>query len=114
MITLLDLPVDTTLTNILQKYVKIIVNNKVWREGHLLLYKVSGFYIELILQSGSNRISLDIPYNLKLTELDTGVEFSYEVTELITPSMSKSREYADLTKETKHKLFNNKLYIEYT
>ena len=82
MIVITDTELESVLKQLLQKQLKFWVNNKVWREGRLLLFKQSGFYLELIIKSkkkDKEKFEIPIPFKHTFCFEKNTVIFSYEL-----------------------------------
>jgi hypothetical protein len=114
MIVITDTDLECTLKNLLQRQLKLRINNKVWREGRLLLFNQSGFYVEFIIngkKKARERFELPIPFKIN-TINKSRVQFSYEVQSL----SGKNKLIYELLKSVrpinKSKYYDNVLDIE--
>lgn len=100
---------DDYLTPFLQKNVKIILNDRVIRQGQLVLYKYKNYLIQLFFKTNNNsklrKTELPIPF--KIIEKDNKLIFSYYPEDLFPRSFKLPD-----TKNSKNKFLNNRLTIE--
>ena len=78
MITITDTSLDKTLKSILQSDLKFRIRNSIWRSGRLILYKQSGFFIELTIQSKKKeRFEIPIPYDIKMNQNKISFDYTH-------------------------------------
>lgn len=53
---------ETILQSLLQRQIRFVLNEKCFKTGRLLLYKISDYYIQLILRVGTANKTIEIPY----------------------------------------------------
>jgi len=116
MIVISDTELENALKQLLQKNLRFWLNKRVWKEGKLLLFKQSGFYLELIINSkkkAKERFEIPIPYNVESWLDEDVVYFDYK---LLSLSGKKQLDiYTLLTKMEcigKNKFFDTILEIE--
>lgn len=112
MITINNTIYSSLFKNLLQSYINIHLNNKVWRSGYLILYKQSGYYIELTLkdkEKNIERFELPIPFDV-LKNNDTFI-LSYKLSSL---AQNDSTLYNLLQKldTSRSKFYDTNLMIE--
>lgn len=85
MILITDTFLEQILKQLLQNKLGFYLNNKQWREGKLLLFKQSGFFIELILQTTKKqeKFEIPIPYNCTISNDKTIIYFDYTLNTLV-------------------------------
>ena len=83
MIFIAGTPIEESLKQLLQRKVKIHLNNRVWRSGRCLLYKQSGFYLEIILKSSKReRFEVPIPFDIFYDKKSSTMYFDYRFSTL--------------------------------
>lgn len=83
MITLADTEIEGALKTLFQKNVQLYLDDKLWRSGKMLLFKQSGFFIELILQTSKKKERFEIPIPFAVKEKRGEIQFDYKVNTLI-------------------------------
>lgn len=94
--------------NNFQKYLKIVLNKKVLREGKLLLFAPKEFYLIFTLEINDKLkiIEIPVPFNFKFKK--DYIIFSY-VLEDLTEDIGVKIKSMNYHKQHKSKYFNNKL-----
>jgi len=107
------LRLEKDITSIFQKNLKFKVNNKILKEGRLILFSFKEFYLHFKLHVSGNiykYIEIPYPYNYKIE--NTNIMFDYT-----NKTLSKNNNDIDvlikLLKRHKHsKFYDNTLIIE--
>ena len=100
-------------TDILQKEVTITCNNKILRQGKILLVSQKDFYITLTMLIKGNQKKYDIPYPFKIKKTKGLITFDYTIDTLCKENSSKT----DLVNTIKKrfspvKFFDNNILIQ--
>ena len=91
-----------------QRQVKLVLNNKVIREGKLLLFAPKDFYLLFTLEINEKHKVIEIPVPFTFTAKKNNISFSY-VLEDLTDDIGVKVKTLTYHKEYKSKYFNNKL-----
>lgn len=112
MIGIAETPVDKTLQKLLQRNIRLRVEKKVWRTGKLILFKQSGFFVELIIDAPKKRERFEIPIPYNIVEHRDRVYFDYKINTLVRgqKDLLKLIEKLDIT--TKSRFYDAILEIE--
>ena len=114
MITITDTELEDTLKSLLQQKLEFVMHGKKWRSGRLLLFKQSGFYIELTIKNDKNKIErFEIPIPFGTTQLPGVIKFSYELNTLICNDSWIMNEIKKISPRCRNKYFNNYMEIRY-
>ena len=115
MILIEDTLIEKSLKQLLQCDIKLCFGNRVWRSGKLLLFKQSGFYIELVIQSNKlERFEIPIPYNIKTSKNNNVVVFDYMLNTLTFGNDKITKLIGDISFNTKKsRFYDTVLNIEF-
>jgi len=83
--TITDTYIEETLMELLQKDLKLYINNKQYRKGKLLLFKQNNYHIELTVKKNDvdiKRFEVPIPFAIEKWEEDGLVYFDYRLSTL--------------------------------
>ena len=112
--TITDTEIEETLKGLLQKDLKLSINNKQYRKGKLLLFKQNNYHIELTVRKNDvdiKRFEIPIPFGIEKWEEDGLVYFDYRLSTLAhNPKLTKLLE--SLPTEGNNKFYNKILEIE--
>lgn len=87
---------DSAVSDFLLRNVAIYHNNKILREGRLILFSVKDFYLHFTLQINNTTKHFEIPYPFETTIINNNLI-------LLDYSLSSFKaEYTDLEKRIKH------------
>ncbi len=112
MITITDTDLESIFKTLLQQKVDIIVNKKIWKSGKFLLFKQSGFNIELTIRNKrdkNERFEIPIPFDIKKTQ--GSVKLSYELNSLVCNKPDIVQEIKKLIPKGRNKYYNNTVEI---
>ena len=116
MIVISDTELENALKKLLQENLRFLLNKKVWKEGRLLLFKQSGFYLEFIINSKKKpheRFEVPIPFNIEFHNSGKVVYFDYQLTSLVGKNHeSLLSSFKMLKPQGKSKFFDTILRIE--
>jgi hypothetical protein len=109
----------TTLDQLLQKKLEFYIDNRLYKKGHLILYRMKHldnyFYIDLVIEKESKKLEtlkINYPFVLEFYA-DDGLYLDYRIS-----AFTKNKEVQEQIKELKQKitsdnrLFNKILYIK--
>ena len=100
---------EESLKDLLQRKVKIHLNNRIWRSGRFLLFKQSGFYLELILKSSKReRFEVPLPFDIFFDKKSSTMFFDYRFSTL-THGDKELLELIDQIEVTKKSRFHDTL-----
>lgn len=74
----MDNELEHILQTFLQKHIRLILNDKCFKSGRLLLYKINDYYIQLILRVGTSNKTIEIPYPFNCLCKDNTLQFVYK------------------------------------
>lgn len=101
------------LNQLLQKKLKLSINGKIVRQGHLVLYSFKNYCIEMYFknktESKLRKTEIPIPFDITLTK--QGMIFDYRLISLYNDTDVVS-EFKESIQHTENKFFNNKLKVE--
>jgi hypothetical protein len=115
MIVITDTELEDTLKQLLQRHLKLWINKKVWREGRLLLFKQSGFYLEFIINSkkkSKERFEIPIPFNVNPMISKNIVFFDYQLATLSGKNEEVLRLLKNIKPVGKSKFYDTVVNIE--
>ena len=95
-----------------QRHLKIVLNNKVIREGKLLLFAPKDFYLLFTLDVNEKHKVIEIPVPFKFRVRKDIIRFSY-VLEDLTDDIGVKVKTLNYYKEYKSKYFNNCLDFQF-
>jgi len=106
--------IEEALKELLQKDLKLSINNKQYRKGKLLLFKQNNYHIELTVkrnETDMKRFEIPIPFGIEKWEDEGLVYFDYRLS-----TLSKNEELVrllhTLPTEGNNKFYNKILEIE--
>ena len=100
-------------TDILQKAVIISCNNKILRQGKILLVSQKDFYITLTLEIKGQMKKYEIPYPFKIEKTKDLITFDYTIDTLCRGNAIKSNLMHTIAERYNPiKFFNNNILIE--
>ena len=112
----IDEYIEQELKCILQRDVSFVVNNKVLREGKLMMFNMKDFYISFILYTKKQQTkTYDIPLPYQIVVEPTCITFDYKLSNVHhnTTSIHKLIESISKSIGKKSKLYDNFLTIKY-
>lgn len=115
MIVITDTDLEDVLKNLLQRQLTLSLNNKTWREGKLLLFKQSGFYLEFIINSkkkSRERFEIPIPFCIN-TLSKNHLQFNYKLTSLSGKNDKLLRMLKEIKPLGKSKFYDNVLEVKF-
>lgn len=74
--------IDDLLKTLLLETVEFRLNGKTFKRGKIILYSVKHFNICFSLQTDQGLRKVDFPYPFTYTRSTTGIDFSYQITDL--------------------------------
>ena len=79
--TILDTELEKVLMSLLQKDLKLTINNKQFRKGKFLLFKQNNYCLEFTIKKGDDikRFEIPIPFNIEKWEDDGLIYFDYRL-----------------------------------
>ena len=83
--TITDTNIEKALLELLQKDIRLSINNKQFRKGKLLLFKQNNYHIELTIQKNDvdiKRFEIPIPFAIEGWEGDGLMYFDYRLNTL--------------------------------
>jgi hypothetical protein len=108
MITITDTELENNLKSLLQKNVELKIKDKVWKSGRLLLFKQSGFFIELIVQAKKQeRFEIPIPFKVNINK--TSVCFDYTLLSFVNNNKKLLSLVSKIEPKSKNKFYNSVL-----
>lgn len=104
---------DAMLNTLLQKKVKLSINGKIVRQGHLVLYSFKNYCIEMYFKNKSETKlrKTDIPIPFDIYKEKDRIVFDYRLLTLHNDEESISI-FKKQVGPTDNKFFNNKLLVE--
>ena len=113
MITISDTVLDATLKNLLQRSLKFKLHNNVWRNGRVILYKQSGFFIEVTIQSKKReRFELPIPFDIVISCDKKKIYFDYRFSTFVNNNKELQSLIGKLLPDTRNRFYDTVLEIE--
>lgn len=106
--------IEKKISDLLQRDISFIVNNKVVRRGKLLLFGVKDFYTSFTISTGRGESKVyELPYPFTINPLNNGIEFDYTLDSLSKGNKMLLYRLKVLNRVKKNKIFDNKVRIEY-
>ena len=106
--------IDQYLNEYLQRDVKLMLDNKIIRQGKFLIYSTKDYIISFTLRNNKDQIKIyDVfyPYDIYINS-NKRLVFDYQLEKLVTGVHTMADSILEVVKDTKtHKLFNRKLLI---
>jgi len=101
---------------VLQRDIKLVINNKVIREGKLILFNLKDYYIEctLIMKTGQQKI-YEIPVPFDIIIEDNKIQFDYSIDHAANNNLDNTVTIKMLAVQSgkKSKFYDNVLTIEF-
>ena len=101
---------------VLQRDIKLIINNKVLREGKLILFNLKDYYIEctFIMKTGQQKV-YEIPVPFDITIKDDKILFDYSIDHATKNNLDNTVTIKMLALQSgkKSKFYDNVLTIEF-
>ena len=107
--------IEDALKSILQRKIKINLNNKQIKKGKLILFKQSNYHLELTIKREGNelkRFEIPIPFNIEIHKSDGLMYFDYRFSTLSKGNKELFDIMSKLPKEGNSKFYNKILEIE--
>jgi hypothetical protein len=115
MIVISDTELEEVLKQLLQRHLKLCINGRLWREGRLILFKQSGFYLEFIISSKKkNRERFEIPIPFKTSTFFERhiVYFNYQIETLSGKNSNLLRMLKEIKPVGKSRFYDTILDIQ--
>lgn len=112
--TINDTEIEYALKELLQKNLKLAINNKQYRKGKLLLFKQNNYHIELTVKKNDTdmkRFEIPIPFAIEKWEDDGLVYFDYRLKTLAKKDEVVYEMLKNLPVEGNNKFYNKILEI---
>jgi hypothetical protein len=107
------LRLEKDITSIFQKNLKFRINNKVLKEGKLILFSFKEFYLHFKLCIGTNTFKyLEVPYPFNYQIENDKIVFDYTNRSLTKNNLEIETLIKLLKKQKLSKFYDNKLIIE--
>ena len=106
--------IEDTLKTLLQRQVRFVVNNKVLKEGRIVVFNIKDFYISFVIHTKKQQTkTYEIPVPYSISTHKNNVLFNYS-NKLIAKNSKCFTLIKVISKEIgkKSKLFDNMLTIE--
>lgn len=116
-IIITDYELNTALRILLQQQANFCLNNKIWRNGKILLFKQSGFFIEFIIKNEKKkqeRFEIPIPFGVEYNKDTQRIYFNYKLKCLTGDNIELLKLIKSLTPIGKNKFFDTTLEIQIT
>ena len=113
--TIVDTDIEKTLIDLLQKDIKLTINNKQYRRGKLLLFKQNNYHIEFTVQKNDTdikRFEIPIPFAVEDWTNDGLVYFDYRLSTLANKNKAVYDMLKKLKPEGKNKFYDKILEIQ--
>ena len=109
---MIEINIDKLIQPLLQQQVVFSVNDKILKEGRLILFNVRDFHLCFYLKTdkGSNRL-YELPYPYHITKHLNGVHLDYTLETLTKGATELMYRIKGLTKVRNSKLYDNILTI---
>jgi hypothetical protein len=105
--------IEKKISNLLQRNVKFIINNKVIRSGKLLIFNIKDFYASFTIVSENDTKVYELPYPFSVNIEENRVEFDYTLDTLAGNNTMLLYKLKVLNRVKKNKMFNNKVVIQF-
>jgi len=112
--TITDTIIEYTLMDLLQKDIKLSINNKQYRKGKLLLFKQSNYHLELTVRKNDiefKRFEIPIPFSIERWDEDGLIYFDYRLSVLANKDKPLYERLCKLKQQGNNKFYNNILEI---
>ena len=109
--------IDDHLKNLLQRDVQFVVNDKILREGKLIVFNIKDFYISFIIHTKKNltkTYDIPLPYGVVVTQNTVILDYTLRNVHYNKPSIKRLIETICKTIGKKSKLYDTCLTIKYT
>ena len=113
--TINDTEIEFVLKDLLQKDLKLSINNKQYRKGKLLLFKQNNYHIELTVRKNETdikRFEIPIPFAIEKWNDDGLVYFDYRLLTLAKNNDTIYKMLKNLPTEGNNKFYNKILEIQ--
>lgn len=107
--------IEEVLIGLLQKDLKLSINNKQYRKGKLLLFKQNNYHLELTVRKNDTdmkRFEIPIPFGIEKWEADGLVYFDYRLSTLSKNDKVVGEMLKKLPTEGNNKFYNKILEIQ--
>ena len=111
-----NVDIEPFLKEILQRDVKFIVNDKVLREGKVIIFYIKDFYVSFTLYTKKNQsktYDIPLPYDVSSSTNCLVLDYSLHKIHRGRPALKKLIEKISTTVGKKSKLYDNIMTIEY-
>lgn len=113
--TIIDTKIEDVLKNLLQKDLKLNMNNKQYRKGKLLLFKQNNYHIELTIRKNDvdiKRFEIPIPFAIEEWADEGFVYFDYRLNTLADNDEAVYNRLKSLPTNGKNKFYDKILEIQ--
>jgi N-glycosylase/DNA lyase len=111
-----NVDIEPYLKHILQRDVRFVVNDKVLREGKVIIFYIKDFYISFTLytkKKQSKTYDIPLPYDVSATNNCLILDYSLRKIHRNIPALKKLIEKVSKSVGKKSKLYDNIMTIEY-
>jgi len=115
MIVLSDTNIENTLLELVQREVKMTINNKKLKRGKFLLFKQNNYFIEFYIQTPKKMERCEVPIPFSIERWDDGyLYFDYRIDTFIKNKNTKVGKIVNslVENECVNKFYNSILEIE--
>jgi len=111
--------IEEQLKQFLQKDIQVVVKDRKLYNGKLLLYRIDGFYIQLIFAPSitalnNSPVSVEIPYPFNIIEGAKKLSFDYRLEALAEKDFNLLFTLQSISKKRESKFYNSTLEIAQT
>jgi hypothetical protein len=113
--TINDTEIEEVLMELLQKDLRLSINNKQYRKGKLLLFKQNNYHLELTViknDTDMKRFEIPIPFGIEKWKGDGLVYFDYRLSTLSKNDKVVGEILKNLPTEGNNKFYNKILEIQ--
>jgi len=113
--TIDDTEIEDVLKGLLQKTLKLSINNKQYRKGKLLLFKQNNYHIEFTVRKNDvdiKRFEIPIPFSIEKWEDDGLIYFDYRLLTLSNKDEALLKMLKTLPVEGNNKFYDQILEIQ--
>lgn len=104
--------IDNFIKPLLQKEIAFNFKHKTYKQGRLLLYKLSGNYLSFTIINEKKRETFEVPFPFTVEVINSEVVFNYTLESLSEKDFSLLVSLKSVNKVKNCKFYDNILYIK--
>ena len=109
--------IDDYFKDLLQRDIQFVLNDKILREGKLIVFNIKDFYVSFVIHTKKNQTKtydIPLPYGVFTNQTDVVLDYTLKHVHYNKPSIGRLIEDIGKSVGKKSKLYDTYLTIKYT